>query len=54
MPAEGVNKLIPSKVLGKVKWFSVRTDMVSLTENTKEDIFVHQTAIKKNKSIFIV
>ncbi|CAD7694150.1 unnamed protein product [Nyctereutes procyonoides] len=28
---------------------SIKTDMVSLTKNTKEDIFVHQTAIKKNK-----
>uniref|UniRef100_A0A8C5MFU1 CSD domain-containing protein n=1 Tax=Leptobrachium leishanense TaxID=445787 RepID=A0A8C5MFU1_9ANUR len=42
-------KVIPTKVLGTVKWFNVRIGYGFINrDNTKEDVFVHQTAIKKN------
>ncbi|KAL6054858.1 hypothetical protein STEG23_020082 [Scotinomys teguina] len=42
-------KVIATKVLGKVKWFNVRNRYGFINRNdTKEDVFVHQTAIKKN------
>uniref|UniRef100_A0A8C7A5P5 CSD domain-containing protein n=1 Tax=Neovison vison TaxID=452646 RepID=A0A8C7A5P5_NEOVI len=48
-PAGGDNKVIATKVLGTVKWFSVRNGYGFINRNdTKEDVFVHQTAIKKN------
>uniref|UniRef100_A0AAY4BMG7 CSD domain-containing protein n=1 Tax=Denticeps clupeoides TaxID=299321 RepID=A0AAY4BMG7_9TELE len=40
---------IPTKVLGTVKWFNVRNGYGFINRNdSKEDVFVHQTAIKKN------
>ncbi|CAI9150118.1 unnamed protein product, partial [Rangifer tarandus platyrhynchus] len=47
-PAGG-DKVIATKVLGTVKWFNVRNGYGFINRNdTKEDVFVHQTAIKKN------
>uniref|UniRef100_A0A8C5YHP5 CSD domain-containing protein n=1 Tax=Microcebus murinus TaxID=30608 RepID=A0A8C5YHP5_MICMU len=43
------DKVIARKVLGTVKWFNVRNGYGFINRNdTKEDVFVHQTAIKKN------
>uniref|UniRef100_H0XJM1 CSD domain-containing protein n=1 Tax=Otolemur garnettii TaxID=30611 RepID=H0XJM1_OTOGA len=48
-PASGDKKGITTKVLGTVKWFNVRNRYGFIDRNdTKEDVFVHQTAIKKN------
>uniref|UniRef100_A0A8C5QH13 CSD domain-containing protein n=1 Tax=Leptobrachium leishanense TaxID=445787 RepID=A0A8C5QH13_9ANUR len=45
----GEKKVIETKVLGIVKWFNVRNGFGFINrDNTKEDVFVHQTAIKKN------
>uniref|UniRef100_A0A8C5XLY2 CSD domain-containing protein n=1 Tax=Microcebus murinus TaxID=30608 RepID=A0A8C5XLY2_MICMU len=42
-------KVLATKVLGIVKWFNVRKGYGFINRNdTKEDVFVHQTAIKKN------
>lgn len=42
-------KVIASLVQGTVKWFNVRNGYGFINRNdTKEDVFVHQTAIKKN------
>ncbi|XP_062898589.1 Y-box-binding protein 1-like, partial [Mobula hypostoma] len=42
-------KVSATKVLGTVNWFNVRNGYGFINRNdTKEDVFVHQTAIKKN------
>nr|AAA64706.1 Rous sarcoma virus transcription enhancer factor II [Gallus gallus] len=42
-------EVLATKVLGTVKWFNVRNGYGFINRNdTKEDVFVHQTAIKKN------
>uniref|UniRef100_A0A8D1IIN3 CSD domain-containing protein n=1 Tax=Sus scrofa TaxID=9823 RepID=A0A8D1IIN3_PIG len=48
-PAGGDKKVFAAKVLGTVKWLNVRNGYGFINRNdTKEDVFVHQTAIKKN------
>uniref|UniRef100_A0A2I3SNM5 CSD domain-containing protein n=1 Tax=Pan troglodytes TaxID=9598 RepID=A0A2I3SNM5_PANTR len=48
-PASGDKKVIAVKVLGTVKWFNVRNGYGFINRNdTKEDVFVPQTAIKNN------
>uniref|UniRef100_A0A8C5PLU2 CSD domain-containing protein n=1 Tax=Leptobrachium leishanense TaxID=445787 RepID=A0A8C5PLU2_9ANUR len=45
----GENKVIATKVLGTVKWFNVQNGHGFINrDDTKEDVFVHQTAIKKD------
>uniref|UniRef100_UPI0014861624 Y-box-binding protein 3-like n=1 Tax=Arvicanthis niloticus TaxID=61156 RepID=UPI0014861624 len=42
-------KVLTTKVLGTVKWFNVRNGYRFINQNdTNEDVFVYQTAIKKN------
>ncbi|XP_055478947.1 interferon-inducible GTPase 1-like [Psammomys obesus] len=49
MSSKGDKKVIERKVLGTVKWFNVRDGYGFINRNdTKEDVFLHQTAIKKN------
>lgn len=44
-----VKELIATKVTGTVKWFNVKSGYGFINRNdTKEDVFVHQTAITKN------
>ncbi|XP_018526948.1 Y-box-binding protein 2-A isoform X1 [Lates calcarifer] len=47
--AQPERKVIATLVQGTVKWFNVRNGYGFINRNdTKEDVFVHQTAIKKN------
>ncbi|XP_063290256.1 Y-box-binding protein 3-like [Pelobates fuscus] len=49
VPSEVERKVLATKVQGTVKWFNVRNGYGFINRNdTKEDVFVHQTAIKKN------
>merc|ERR1712172_409910 len=46
---EKPKEVIATKVSGTVKWFNVKSGYGSINRNdTKEDVFVHQTAIIKN------
>jgi len=48
-PAAVQKKVIATKVTGTVKWFNVKSGYGFINrEDTKEDVFVHQTAIVKN------
>ena len=48
-PTSRDKKVITTKVLGTVKWFNIRNGYSFINRNdTKEDVFVHQTAKKKN------
>lgn len=48
-PAAVQKKVIATKVTGTVKWFNVKSGYGFINrEDTKEDVFVHQTAIIKN------
>nr|ACF33225.1 Y-box protein Lyb2 [Lethenteron camtschaticum] len=48
-PQKPEKKVIATKVLGTVKWFNVKNGYGFINRNdTKEDVFIHQTAIKKN------
>ncbi len=41
--------MVATKVTGTVKWFNVKSGYGFINRNdTKEDVFVHQTAIQKN------
>ena len=45
----GTKEIIAHKVTGTVKWFNVKSGYGFINRNdTKEDVFVHQTAIIKN------
>merc|ERR1711874_321206 len=46
---EPAKEVIATKVTGTVKWFNVKSGYGFINRNdTKEDVFVHQTAIVKN------
>jgi len=46
---EPPKEVVETKVCGTVKWFNVKSGYGFINRNdTKEDVFVHQTAITKN------
>ena len=46
---EAPKEVVATKVCGTVKWFNVKSGYGFINRNdTKEDVFVHQTAISKN------
>ena len=48
---EGLKELIASRVRGTVKWFNAKSGYgFIIRDDTKEDLFVHQTVIVKNNS----
>ena len=48
-PVEPSKEVIATKVTGTVKWFNVKSGYGFINRSdTKEDVFVHQTAIVKN------
>ena len=48
---EGSKELIATRVTGTVKWFNAKSGYgFIIRDDTKEDLFVHQTVIVKNNS----